>query len=56
MSQRGSPGIEFSSAVRRRGGLAPFPEAPPCPELWQPAVAAGIAAAAAAKPMKARRE
>ena len=48
MSQLGLPGTEFSGAVRRRdeGGR----------ELWQPAVAAGIAAAATVKPMKARRE
>jgi hypothetical protein len=48
MSQRGFPGTEFSSAVRRRDEAGR--------ELRQPAVTAGIAAAPMAKPMKARRE
>jgi len=49
----------FSRTVRRRDvpGLAPPPlEAPDDPPPWQPAVTAGIAAAAAAIPMNARRE
>jgi len=56
MFQRGSPGSEFSGTGPRREavGRAPGRDGPPDPVDWQPA--AGMAAAPAAKPMKARRE
>src|SRR5579871_876594 len=57
MFQRGSPGSEFSGTGPRRDavGRALVRGVPPDASDWQPA-AAGMAAAPAAKPMKARRE
>jgi len=57
MPQRGSPGSKFSGTGPRRVAVGRAPGRGGAPALagWQPA-AAGMAAAPAAKPMKARRE
>src|SRR6516165_920764 len=56
-SQSRYPGSEFSLTGPRWGAEeGPGWAAPPAPDDWQPAAAAGIAAAPAVMPMNARRE
>src|SRR5579859_4758897 len=58
ISQSGLPGLAFSltgPCVDWAGEAPAFGE-PPDPGSWQPATAAGIAAAPAAMPIKARRD